>query len=44
MNVHFGIASMRQFQRVPTTYFTEIKEMDFEIYAKQVSYPLVFLF
>ena len=27
----------RQFQCVPTTYVTEIKETYFEIYAKQVS-------
>ena len=37
--VHIGIASMRQFQSVPTTYVTEIKETYFEIYTKQVSCP-----
>ena len=31
---------IRQFQCVPTTYVTEIKETNFEIYTKQVSYPL----
>ena len=31
---------MRQFQCVPKTYVTEIKESYFEIYTKQVSYPL----
>ena len=35
---------MRQFQCVPTTYGTEIKETYFEIYTKQVSCPLAFLF
>ena len=35
--VHIGIASMRQFQCVPATYVTEIKETYFEIYTKQVS-------
>ena len=35
---------MRQFQCVPTTYVTEIKETYFEIYTKQVSCPIVFLF
>ena len=35
---------MRQFQCVPTTYVTEIKESYFEIYTKQVSCPLAFLF
>ena len=29
---------------VPTTYVTEIKEIYFEIYSKQVSCPLAFLF
>ena len=42
--VHIGIASMRQFQCVPTTYVTEIKETYFEIYTKQVSCPLAFSF
>ena len=32
LNVHIG---MRQFQFVPTTYLTEIKETYFEIYTKQ---------
>ena len=36
MWVHIGIASMRQFQCVPTTYATEIKETYFEIYTEQV--------
>ena len=31
--VHNGIASMRQFQCVLTTYVTEIKETYFEIYT-----------
>ena len=31
---------MRQFQCVPTTNVTEIKETYFEIYTKQVSCPL----
>ena len=31
---------MRQFQYVPTTYATEIKETDFEKDTKQVSCPL----
>ena len=31
--VHIGIAIMRQFQCVPTTYVTEIKETYFEIYT-----------
>ena len=31
---------MRQFQCVPTTYVTEIKETYFEIYTKQVACPL----
>ena len=42
--MHFCIASMRQFQRVLTTYVTEVKETYFEIYTKQVSCPLAFLF
>ena len=29
--VHIGIASLRKFQYVPTTYVTEIKETYFEI-------------
>ena len=37
LQVHIGIASMRQFQCVPTTYVTKIKETYFEIYTKQVS-------
>ena len=35
---------MRQFQYVPRTYVTEIKETYFEIYTKQVSCPLAILF
>ena len=35
---------MRQFQCGPTTYVTEIKETYFEIYTKQVSCSLAFLF
>ena len=31
--VHIGIVSMRQFQCVPTTYVTENKENDLEIYT-----------
>ena len=42
--VHIGIASIRQLQCVPTTYVTEIKETYFEIYTKQISCPLAFLF
>ena len=41
--VHIGIATMRQFQYVPTTYVTENKETYFEIYIKQVSCPFAFL-
>ena len=33
--VHIVIASMKQFQCVPTTYVTEIKETYFEIYTKK---------
>ena len=40
LSVHIGIASMRQFQCVPTSYVTEIKEPYFEIYTKQVSCSL----
>ena len=40
--VHIRIASMRQFQCVPTTYVTEIEENYFEINTKQVSCPLAF--
>ena len=35
LQVHIGIASMRQFQCVPTTYVTEFKETYNEIYTKQ---------
>ena len=35
---------MRQFQCVPTTYVTENKETFFEMYTKQVSCSLAFLF
>ena len=42
--VHIGIAYMMQFQCVPTKYVTEIKEIYFEIYTKQASCPLTFLF
>ena len=39
--VHNGIASMRQFQCVPTKYVTENKEENYlEIYIFQVSCPL----
>ena len=38
LKVHIGIASMRQFQCVPTTYVTETEETYFEIYTKQVSW------
>ena len=43
--VHIGIASMRQFQCVPTTYATEIKEtyLEIHVYTKQVSCTLAFL-
>ena len=37
MWVHIGIASLRQFQCVPTTYVTENKETYFEIFTKQLS-------
>ena len=40
LQVHLGIAAMRQFQSVPTTHVSEIKETCFEIYTKQVSCPL----
>ena len=39
-----GITSMRLFQCVAITYVTEIKKTYFEIYTKQVSCPLAFLF
>ena len=42
--VHVGIASIRQFQYVPTINVTEIKETDFKIYTKQVSCPSAVLF
>ena len=42
--MHIGIASMRQFQCVSTTYVTEMEETYFEICTKQVSCPLDFLF
>ena len=32
------IASMKQFQWVPTTHVTEIKETNFEICTKQVAF------
>ena len=38
--MHIGIASIRQFQCVPTNYVTEIKESYFEICTKKVSCPL----
>ena len=38
--MHIGIASMMQFQCVPTTYLTENKETYFEIYTYQELYPL----
>ena len=44
LKVYIGIASMRQSQCVPTTYKSEIKEAYFEIYTKQASCPLAFLF
>ena len=46
LKVHIGNTSTMQFQCVPTTYATEIKETDFEIHVqtKQVSCPLAFLF
>ena len=41
LQVHIGIASMRQFQCVPTTHFTENKEENYlEIYIFEVSGPL----
>ena len=39
-----NVEGMRQFQCIPKTYVNEIKETDFEIYTKQVSCPLAFLF
>ena len=42
--VHTGIASVRQFQCVPKTYVTEIKETYLKIYTKQVSCPLSLIF
>ena len=38
------ILELPLFQCVPTTFVTEIKETYFEIYTKQVSFPLAFLF
>ena len=38
--VHIDIASMRQYQCVPTTYVTENKENYFEIFIYQESRPL----
>ena len=40
LKVSIGIASMRQFKRVPTTYVAENKETYFKIYTKQVLCPL----
>ena len=37
LKVHIGIAYMMQFQCVPTTYVTEIKETYFEIYTIKTS-------
>ena len=42
--MYIEIASMRQFQCVPTTYVTEIKETYFEIHTKQGACPLASLF
>ena len=40
---HIGIASLRQFQCIPTTYVTENKEEKYlEIYIFQLSCPIVF--
>ena len=39
LQVHIGIASMRQYQSVPTTYVTEIMETFFEKYIYQESCP-----
>ena len=40
--VHIGIASMRQFQYVPTTYVTKIMETYFEItFIKNHLYRLI---
>ena len=36
------VIRMGQFQCVPTTYFTDIKETYFEMYTKQVACPLAF--
>ena len=43
VGAHVKFASTGQFQCVPITYVTEIKETYFEIYTKHVSCPLVFL-
>ena len=40
--MHIGIASLRQFQCVPTTSVTEIEEAFFEIYSKTSIVPIVF--
>ena len=40
LKVHIGIAIMRQFQCVPTTYVTENKETYYEIYTYPESFPL----
>ena len=40
IDAHIGIASMRQFQYVPTAYVTENKENFLEIYTFQVSCQL----
>ena len=39
LKVLIGIASIGQFQCVPTTYVTEIKESYFEIYIYQEACP-----
>ena len=44
LKVHIGIASMRQFQGVPTTYVTEIKETYFQIYTKTSIMSICFSF
>ena len=40
LQVHIGIASMRQLQLVQTKYFSENKKTYFEIYTYPESFPL----
>ena len=40
VGIHFGIASMRQFKYVPTTYVTENKETSLKLHLNPVPCPL----